>query len=104
MKKGKQLYEQGKYRYAMEILDKLIFAEPDNQAAKDLLADVYEQIGYQNESPSVRNSFLAGALELRNGVPEGASPKTAGPDVIRAMTTGLWLDFPLRPHHKVSYS
>jgi alkyl sulfatase BDS1-like metallo-beta-lactamase superfamily hydrolase len=93
MKKGHELYKQGKYRYAMEILNKLIFAEPDNQAAKDLLADVYEQIGYQKESPSVRNSFLAGAFELRNGIPEGESPKTAGPDVIRAMTTGLWLDF-----------
>jgi alkyl sulfatase BDS1-like metallo-beta-lactamase superfamily hydrolase len=93
MKKGKELYDQGKYRHAMEILNKLIFAEPDNQAAKDLLADVYEQIGYQKESPSVRNSFLAGAYELRNGIPTGASPKTSGPDMIRAMTTALWLDF-----------
>jgi alkyl sulfatase BDS1-like metallo-beta-lactamase superfamily hydrolase len=77
----------------MEILNKLIFAEPDNQSAKDLLADVYEQIGYQKESPSVRNSFLAGAFELRNGIPSGASPKSSGPDMIRAMTTELWLDF-----------
>jgi len=93
MKKGQELYEQGKYRHAMEILNKLVFAEPGNQSAKDLLADVYEQIGYQKESPSVRNSFLAGAFELRNGIPTGASPKTAGPDMIRAMTTELWLDF-----------
>lgn len=93
MTKGKELYDQGKYRYAMEILNKLIFAEPDNQDAKDLLADVYEQIGYQKESPSVRNSFLAGAFELRNGIPQGASPKSSGPDMIRAMTTALWLDF-----------
>ena len=93
MKKGQELFDQGKYRHAMEILNKLVFAEPDNQAAKDLLGDVYEQIGYQKESPSVRNSFLAGAFELRNGIPTGASPKTAGPDMIRAMTTELWLDF-----------
>jgi alkyl sulfatase BDS1-like metallo-beta-lactamase superfamily hydrolase len=91
--KGKELYGQGKYRHAMEILNKLVFAEPDNQAGKDLLADVYEQIGYQKESPSVRNSFLAGAYELRNGIPAGASPKTGGPDMISAMTTELWLDF-----------
>jgi len=91
--KGQELYDQGKYRYAMEILNKLVFAEPDNQPGKDLLADVFEQIGYQKESPSVRNSFLAGAFELRNGIPSGASPKTAGPDMIRAMTTELWLDF-----------
>jgi alkyl sulfatase BDS1-like metallo-beta-lactamase superfamily hydrolase len=91
--KGRELYNQGKYRHAQEILNKLVYAEPQNQEAKDLLADVFEQIGYQQESPSVRNSFLAAALELRSGIPEGASPKTGGPDMIRAMTTELWLDF-----------
>ena len=91
--KGQELYDQGKYRLAQEILNKLVYAEPGNQAAKDLLADVFEQIGYQQESPSVRNSFLAAALELRSGIPTGASPKSSGPDVIRAMTTELWLDF-----------
>ncbi len=93
MVKGKALYDEGKYRMAQEILNKLVYAEPQNQEAKDLLADVFEQIGYQQESPSVRNSFLAAAYELRNGIPTGASPKTAGPDVISAMTTDLWLDF-----------
>jgi alkyl sulfatase BDS1-like metallo-beta-lactamase superfamily hydrolase len=91
--KGKELYDQGKYRYAQEILNKLVYTEPQNQEAKDLLADNFEQIGYQQESPSVRNSFLAAAYELRSGIPEGASPKTAGPDMVRAMTTDLFLDF-----------
>ncbi|MBW2441108.1 MAG: MBL fold metallo-hydrolase [Deltaproteobacteria bacterium] len=91
--KSRELYNQGKYRHAQEILNKLVYTEPDNQGAKDLLADVFEQIGYQQESPSVRNSFLAAALELRSGIPEGASPKSSGPDMIKAMTTGLWLDF-----------
>jgi alkyl sulfatase BDS1-like metallo-beta-lactamase superfamily hydrolase len=91
--KGKELYEQGRYRQATEILNKLVYAEPQNQEAKDLLADTFEQIGYQRESPSVRNSFLAAAYELRNGIPEGASPETAGPDMIRVMATELWLDF-----------
>jgi alkyl sulfatase BDS1-like metallo-beta-lactamase superfamily hydrolase len=91
--KGQKLYDQGKYLYAQEILNKLVYAEPQNQKAKDLLADNFEQIGYQQESPSVRNSFLAAAYELRSGIPGGASPKTAGPDVIKAMTTELFLDF-----------
>ena len=91
--KGKELYDQGKYRLAQEILNKLVYAEPQNQQAKNLLADVFEQIGYQQESPSVRNSFLAAAYELRSGIPEGASPKSSGPDMIKAMTTELWLDF-----------
>ncbi|MEA1889195.1 MAG: alkyl sulfatase dimerization domain-containing protein [Pseudomonadota bacterium] len=91
--RGGELYKQGKYRHAQEILNKLVYAEPKNQPAKDLLADVFEQIGYQQESPSVRNSFLAAAYELRNGIPSGASPKSSGPDMIRAMSTELWLDF-----------
>ena len=93
LEKGKELYDEGEYRHAQEILNKLVYAEPQNQEAKDLLADVFEQIGYQQESPSVRNSFLAAAYELRSGIPSGASPKSSGPDMIRAMTTELWLDF-----------
>ena len=91
--KGKDLYDQGKYRHAQEILNKLVYAEPQNQEAKDLLADVFEQLGYQYESPSVRNSFLAAALELRDGIKKGGTPKTGGPDMVRAMDTGLFLDF-----------
>ncbi len=91
--KGRQLYKQGKYKLATEILNKLVYAEPGNRRAKELLADAFEQIGYQQESPSVRNSFLAAAFELRNGIKTGASPKGTGPDMIRAMGTGLWLDY-----------
>jgi alkyl sulfatase BDS1-like metallo-beta-lactamase superfamily hydrolase len=93
MLKGQELYDQGKYREAMEILNKLVYAEPQNQGAKDLLADVFEQIGYQKESPSVRNSFLAAAYELRNGFPRGVTAQTTSPDTIRGMSTELWLDF-----------
>jgi alkyl sulfatase BDS1-like metallo-beta-lactamase superfamily hydrolase len=93
MKEGKKLYGKGEYLAASEILDKLVFAEPQNQAAKDLLADVYEQLGYQQVNPGLRNAFLAGAYELRSGIPEGASPKSSGPDMIRAMSTGLFLEF-----------
>jgi alkyl sulfatase BDS1-like metallo-beta-lactamase superfamily hydrolase len=91
--KGKELYNQGKYRHAMEILNKLVHAEPANQVAKDLLADVFEQIGYQKESSSVRNSFLGAAYELRSGIPGGTPPSSSGPDMVRAMSTNLWLDF-----------
>jgi alkyl sulfatase BDS1-like metallo-beta-lactamase superfamily hydrolase len=91
--RGRELYDEGAYFYAQEILDKLVFAEPQNQAAKDLLADVYEQIGYQQENPGLRNSFLAGAYELRNGIPTGAAASSTSPDVIRAMSTELFLNF-----------
>jgi len=93
MAKGRELHDQGKYLEASEILNKLVFAEPQNQPAKDLLADVYEQIGYQQENPGLRNSFLAGAYELRSGIPEGATPDSMSADIARAMTTDLFLDF-----------
>jgi alkyl sulfatase BDS1-like metallo-beta-lactamase superfamily hydrolase len=91
--KGRELYDQGKYRYAMEILNKLVYAESHNQAAKDLLADNYEQLGYQNESPSLRNSYLAGAKELREGIVAVSTVKAGSPDFVRGTTTELFLNY-----------
>jgi len=91
--KGKVLIAQGKYLHATEILNKLVFAEPRNQEARRLLADAFEQLGYQAESTSVRNTFLQGAYELRNGLPGGVPVRSSVPDVIRAMSTEQWLDF-----------
>jgi alkyl sulfatase BDS1-like metallo-beta-lactamase superfamily hydrolase len=91
--KGRELIDQGKYLEATEILNKLVYAEPQNQAAKDLLADAFEQIGYQQENPGLRNSFLAGAYELRQGIPAGEAVNSSSPDVVRAMSTELFLNF-----------
>jgi alkyl sulfatase BDS1-like metallo-beta-lactamase superfamily hydrolase len=90
--RGKTLIAQGKYLHATEILNKLVFAEPRNQEARRLLADAFEQLGFQAESTSVRNNYLQGAFELRHGQPGGAAPRPGG-DTIRAMTTEQWLDF-----------
>ncbi len=91
--RGRKLHNQGKYLLAQEIVNKLVQAEPQNQAAKDLLADIFEQIGYQQENPGLRNSFLAGAYELRTGIPQGETADSSSPDVIRAMSTELFLNF-----------
>ena len=91
--RGRELHDEGKYLLAQEILNKLVQAEPQNQAAKDLLADVFEQIGYQQENPGLRNSFLAAAYELRTGIPQGETANSSSPDVIRAMSTELFLNF-----------
>jgi alkyl sulfatase BDS1-like metallo-beta-lactamase superfamily hydrolase len=91
--RGQQLHNEGKYFLAQEIVNKLVQAEPHNQTAKDLLADIFEQIGYQQENPGLRNSFLAGTYELRTGIPQGETGDTSSPDVVRAMSTELFLDF-----------
>jgi alkyl sulfatase BDS1-like metallo-beta-lactamase superfamily hydrolase len=93
MKKAAALHKEGQYLQATEILNKLVYAQPANQAAKDALADSFEQIGYQKESTSLRNSFLAAAMELRSGIPAGVPPRTLGPDLIRGMSTQLALEF-----------
>jgi len=77
--KANELFEAGQYRHAMEILNKLVYAEPDNQQAKDLLAATFEQLGYQYESASMRNVFLSAAQELRNGAPPIAAPRGTSP-------------------------
>lgn len=93
IERGRALHDEGKYLLASEIVNKLVQAEPDNAEAKDLLADIFEQLGYQQENPGLRNSFLAGAYELRTGIPEGETADSSSPDVIRAMSTELFLNF-----------
>ncbi len=92
LRKGHSLFEAGEYRHAMEIVNKLVYAEPQNKRAKSLLADVFEQLGYQYESASLRNSFLSAARELRNGIPSTLGLETGGPDAIKALTTSQWWD------------
>jgi alkyl sulfatase BDS1-like metallo-beta-lactamase superfamily hydrolase len=91
--RGRELVDGGRYLDATEILNKLVYAEPQNQEAKDLLADAFEQLGYQQENPGLRNSFLAGAYELRSGIPTAPVADSRSADVVRAMSTELFLNF-----------
>ncbi|MFM8745618.1 MAG: alkyl/aryl-sulfatase [Aestuariivirga sp.] len=91
--RGQELFNGGKFMLAMEIVNKLVQAEPQNEPARDLLADIFEQLGYQQENPGLRNSFLAAAYELRSGIPQGEAASSGSPDVIRAMSTELFLNF-----------
>ncbi len=92
LERARVLREEGQYRLAMELLNKLVYAEPDNGLAKDLLAAVFEQLGYQYESASMRNVFLAAAQELRNGMPPIPAPRGTSPSMARAMSTAQWWD------------
>lgn len=93
LEKAKTSYDAGEFRWVAEVVSKVVFADPDNQAAKDLEADALEQLGYQAESGPWRNFYLSGAQELRNGVAELPTPNTASPDTIRAMDLHLFFDF-----------
>jgi alkyl sulfatase BDS1-like metallo-beta-lactamase superfamily hydrolase len=63
-------FAKGEFRFVAQAVSHLVFAEPDNQAARALLADTFEQLGYGAESATWRNAYLFGAQELRQGVPK----------------------------------
>lgn len=91
---AKASFDKGEYRWVVEVVNKLVFADPTNQAARSLQADALEQLGYQAENAGWRNSYLAAAQELRNGVPRDLPPmKTGSPDALAAMDTGLLFDY-----------
>lgn len=92
LSKAQSLFDEGQYRHAMEILNKLVYAEPDNTDAKHLLAATFEQLGYQYESSSMRNVFLVAAQELRRGVAAAGPARGTSPDLARAMSTSQWWD------------
>lgn len=81
----------GDYRWASDLLNQLVFADPANKEARALLADSYEQQGYQAESAIWRNQFLSGAKELRQGY-KPQPIQAQGVDMIGAVPTQLLLD------------
>lgn len=91
--KSKADFDKGEYRWVAEALKHVVFANPDNAEAKGLLADAYEQLGYQAESGPWRSVYLQGAYELRNGVPSSGQTVTASPDTIRAMPPDLLFNY-----------
>ncbi|MEM7080374.1 MAG: alkyl sulfatase dimerization domain-containing protein [Pseudomonadota bacterium] len=65
-------FAQGDYRWVAEVLNHVVMSDPEHLDARALLADTYEQLGYQAESGPWRNFYLCGALELRHGLPAGS--------------------------------
>lgn len=92
LSRAREDYARGDYRWVAQVASQLVFAEPKNAQARALAADAYEQLGYQMESATARNSFLQGAAELRQGVPAARSGGVFGTDVVRAMPLDQFFD------------
>lgn len=73
--KGRAAHDAGDYRWAAELVNYLVFAEPDREEARALQADTLEQLGYQSESGPWRDFYLTGAQELRKPHPASATPR-----------------------------
>ncbi len=89
MKLGREAFEKGDYRWGAELVNHLVFAQPDNQEAKNLQADILEQMGYRSESGPWRDFYLTGAAELRHGVRKPATPNAASADIVASMSPEL---------------
>jgi len=75
VEKARPAFDSGDYRWVAEVLNHVVFAEPDHGGARALLADTYEQLGYGSENGTWRDFFLSGATELRDGA--FSTPTTA---------------------------
>ncbi|WP_122881456.1 alkyl sulfatase dimerization domain-containing protein [Pseudomonas viridiflava] len=80
------------YRWAAQLGNQLLFADPDNADARNAQAETLEQLGYQSENATWRNMYLTGAMELRNGVPP-QSANTVSVDMVRAMSPEMFFDY-----------
>ena len=74
------------------LLNHVVFADPENVHARELLASVYTQLGYQAEAGTWRNIYLSGAQELRHDVLK-LPAATISADLIRATPTTMLLDY-----------
>ena len=84
-------FANGGFRFVAQALSHLVFAEPDNQRARTMLADTFEQLGYAAESATWRNAYLFGAQELRQGMPKAPARAPMLRETLAALRTGqLW--------------
>ena len=86
-RKVREAFERGEYRWAATLANHLVFADPDDDEARELLARCYDQLGYRAESGVWRSVYLSGAQELRHGV--------QGPEISPLSALGILQHVPL---------
>ncbi len=89
--KARRSFDQGDYRWVAEVLGHVVFAEPAHAAARELLADTYEQLGYGSENGTWRNFYLSGATELREGS-FGTPIATSAADLVAQLSPEMFFD------------
>jgi alkyl sulfatase BDS1-like metallo-beta-lactamase superfamily hydrolase len=90
--RARRYIDDGDLRFAAEMLNHVVFADETNTAARDLLAGVYDTLGFGAENGTWRNFYLQGAYELRNGVQPAALDSTSSADMIGALSVGQLFD------------
>ncbi|MHC4107864.1 MAG: alkyl/aryl-sulfatase, partial [Planctomycetota bacterium] len=92
IERARESFASGDYRWVAQVLNHVVFADPDNMEARYLEADALEQMGFQAESAVWRNAYLVGAYELRHGVSRETGPRPPNADVLGGMTVAMLFD------------
>ena len=90
--KAQEYIDGGDLRFAAELLNHVVFADESNTRARELLAGVYERLGYGAENGTWRNFYLQGAYELRHGVQAAALSSARSPEMAGALDVGQLFD------------
>ncbi len=94
LRQAKKDFDKGEYQWVAEVTNTIVYANPENKAARLLCADALEQLGYQSESGTWRNAYLSGALELRGGNTDNNDNRAVSSgDLTKEMTTDMLLDY-----------
>jgi len=86
-------FDKGEYRWVAEVMNHVIFANPNNQKARNLSADAMEQLGYQAESAVWRGYLLTGASELRNGIQKLPTGQSGSADMMKSISIKDFLGY-----------
>ncbi|MCW8087567.1 alkyl sulfatase dimerization domain-containing protein [Sabulicella glaciei] len=86
-------FERGEYRWVAQVMNQVVFAQPENGEARELAADALGQMGYQAGSATWRNAYILGAQELRHGIKRGARTAVTRPGLMPALSTDVVFDY-----------
>ncbi|MBF6346508.1 MBL fold metallo-hydrolase [Nocardia cyriacigeorgica] len=89
--KARESFDAGDFRWVAQVVNHVVFAEPDHAEARELLADTYEQLGYGAENGTWRSWYLSGVTELRDGQ-FGTPTETNAPDVLHQLSPTMLFD------------
>jgi alkyl sulfatase BDS1-like metallo-beta-lactamase superfamily hydrolase len=92
LRRARASFDAGEYRWVAQVVNHIVFSDPENMDARSLQADALEQLGYQAESAVWRNFYLTAAQELRHGPPALPGVRLSG-ELNQAMTPSMALDY-----------
>jgi alkyl sulfatase BDS1-like metallo-beta-lactamase superfamily hydrolase len=92
LRRAREAYDRGEYRWVATLVNHVVFADPKNRDAHALLADAYDQLGYQAEAGPWRDVYLSGAHELRHGITARPPSAAAATEVLRHLPADAFFE------------